>query len=354
MSSMSIANFLTVSPVLPREIAIMLRGNHGIGKSQVIKQLAQLTNLPVIDRRLSTMTEGDMLGLPSIDDGVTRFNPPDWYQQACREPHCLFLDELNRATNEVMQASFQIVLDRELNGWKLHPETLVCVAVNCSASYTVNEMDPALLDRFWVVDLEPTVTDWLGWARSSGIHSDIVDFITSNEKWLDSPKNCEPGSVQPSRRSWERLSKALTASGLMENPASQGLYSLCLGFIGTEATITFTDYVKSHDARVSGEEILNKYPKVRDRLKKVNNQDKWVAAIEKLAEAVFKETKLTDTQGKNIGTFMEDLPGELRISLWTKLTTAGVERMDIIRVIKKHCVQHVLGVFNVKDGEKQA
>ena len=349
MSSMSIANFLATAPVLPREISLLLRGNHGIGKSQVVRQLATLANLPVIDRRLSQMTEGDMLGLPSIDGGVTRFNPPDWYQRACKEPVCLFLDELNRATQEVMQAAFQIVLDRELNGWRLHPETLVCAAVNSSASYKVNEIDPALLDRFWVVDLEPSVADWLNWARTSGVHTDIVDFITSNEKWLDSPKNSEPGSVQPSRRSWERLSRAISGTTLMETPGSQALYSLCLGFIGTEATITFTDYVKSVDARVSGEEILNKYPKVRDRLKKVNNQDKWVAAVEKLSEAVMKESKLTDAQGKNIGIFMEDLEGELRVSLWTKLTSAGVERMDIVKVIKKHCVQHVLKVFNVKE-----
>ena len=193
------------------------------------------------------------------------------------------------------------------------------------------------------------MADWLNWARTSGVHTDIVDFITSNEKWLDSPKNSEPGSVQPSRRSWERLSRAISGTTLMETPGSQALYSLCLGFIGTEATITFTDYVKSVDARVSGEEILNKYPKVRDRLKKVNNQDKWVAAVEKLSEAVMKESKLTDAQGKNIGIFMEDLEGELRVSLWTKLTSAGVERMDIVKVIKKHCVQHVLKVFNVKE-----
>src|SRR5437867_2646181 len=85
---------------------------------------------------------------PSTDWNVTRFNPPEWYMQACERPMVLFLDELNRATNEVMQAAFQIVLDRQLNGWKLHPLTRVYAAINMGANYTVNEMDPALLDRF--------------------------------------------------------------------------------------------------------------------------------------------------------------------------------------------------------------
>ena len=138
MTTMSIQTFIKVASKLPIETSILLRGSHGIGKSQVVRQMAALFSLPVIDRRLSQMSEGDMIGLPSTDGEVTRFNPPDWYKQACAKPMCLFLDELNRATPEVMQAAFQIVLDRELNGWKLHPQTRVYAAVNSSAAYTVN------------------------------------------------------------------------------------------------------------------------------------------------------------------------------------------------------------------------
>ena len=232
MSNMSIKTFLSVAEVLPIETSVLLRGPHGIGKSQVVRQVAKSFNLTVIDRRLSQMTEGDMVGLPSTDGEVTRFNPPDWYKRACTTPVCLFLDELNRATPEVMQAAFQIVLDRELNGWQLHSETRVFAAVNASAAYTVNEMDPALLDRFWTIDLEPTVEDWLTWARSEAtedqprVYNVITDFIAGNEKWLDSPKDAEPGKVSPSRRSWERLSGALTKAGItqLEEPAGSALF----------------------------------------------------------------------------------------------------------------------------------
>jgi MoxR-like ATPase len=180
--------FMEIGQDLPANVSVLLRGNHGIGKSQVIKQLGRrikdvlkMPSFETIDRRLSQMTEGDMIGLPSTDGETTRFNPPDWYKRACTMPVLLFLDELNRATPEVMQAAFQIVLDRELNGWKLHPETRVYAAVNDSASYNVNEIDPALLDRFWCIDLSPTHADWLDWARSKdpqyggNIHQTVVD-----------------------------------------------------------------------------------------------------------------------------------------------------------------------------------
>jgi len=134
---------------LPENVSVLVIGDHGIGKSQAVYQLGDDFKLPIVERRLSQMSEGDMIGLPELKDGVTRFAPPDWYKTACDTPVILFLDELNRATDEIQQGAFQIVLGRELNGHKLHPETRVYVAVNHGAEYNVNDMDPALLDRFW-------------------------------------------------------------------------------------------------------------------------------------------------------------------------------------------------------------
>src|SRR5574343_250038 len=145
---MSVETFVKVAASLPANVSVLLRAKHGVGKSQLVRQLKDIISertgikfKAVIDRRLSQLSEGDIIGLPSTDGNVTRFNPPDWFKTACERPCCLFLDELNRATNEVMQASFQIILDRELNGWKLHPQTRVYSAINLSSSYSVNEVD---------------------------------------------------------------------------------------------------------------------------------------------------------------------------------------------------------------------
>jgi hypothetical protein len=357
MSNMSIKTFLNVAEVLPVESSVLLRGPHGIGKSQVVRQVAKAFNLPVIDRRLSQMTEGDMVGLPSTDGEVTRFNPPDWFKRACTNPVCLFLDEINRATPEVMQAAFQIVLDRWLNGWTLHSETRVFAAVNNSAAYTVNEMDPALLDRFWTIDLEPTVEDWLTWARSEDatgatrVYSVVSDFIAGNEKWLDSPKDAEPGKVSPSRRSWERLSGALAKAGItqLDEPANHPLfYPVCLGYIGTEATIAFNGFAKTIDSQVSGQEILSDYSKVKRKVKKLG-AEKQNILIDKVTAYITKELKsLDDKQGQNLRSFMNDLPGEHRVSCWSKLTQgSGTENLELAKSIHKWCVEGILESFGV-------
>jgi hypothetical protein len=348
---MQVRTFLKVAPLLPGETSVLLRGAHGIGKSQVVRQVAKHFNLPVTDRRLSQMSEGDMIGLPSTDGEVTRFNPPDWYKAACKSPVCLFLDELNRATPEVMQAAFQIVLDRELNGWKLHPNTRVFAAINTGGTYTVNEMDPALLDRFWTVDLTPDTQDWLTWAKESGkVHDNVVTFIAGNEKWLDPPKGGDPGAVSPSRRSWERLSNALCLANVAELPDDPMFYPLCLGYVGTEATIAFHGYVKTIDAQVTGQEIIEEFDKVKKKIDRLG-QEKLNIAIEKMADYVTKNlATLDDNQGKNLRAFMNHLPAELRVSAWSKLTAGGVEKLELAKSVHKWCVDGILSVFGVDKG----
>ncbi len=354
-TSMSIKTFLAVAEVLPVDTSVLLRGPHGIGKSQVVRHVAKAFKLPVIDRRLSQMTEGDMVGLPSTDGEVTRFNPPDWYKRACTTPVCLFLDEINRATPEVMQAAFQVVLDRELNGWTLHSETRVFAAVNASAAYTVNEMDPALLDRFWTIDLEPTVEDWLVWARHTNdadvpnVTSFVTDFIAANEKFLDAPKDSEPGKVTPSRRSWERLSKALVGAGIHEKPDDPLFYPLCRGYIGNEPTIAFHSFAKTIDNQVSGEDVINNYSRVKSKIKKLG-AEKHNILIEKVTDHITKNLKsLSEKQGKNLQDFMNDLPGELRVACWSKLTQgSGTENLELAKQIHKWCVECILESFGVK------
>ena len=64
---------------------VLLRGRHGIGKSTVVYQYANKIGSPVVERRASQMTEGDLVGLPIVDGNSTKFNPPDWYKKACDE-----------------------------------------------------------------------------------------------------------------------------------------------------------------------------------------------------------------------------------------------------------------------------
>jgi hypothetical protein len=340
---MEITTFTTVATNLPASQSVLIRGPHGIGKSALVNQIAQNATLldgtvgmPLIDRRLAQMTEGDIIGLPEMKDGVTRFCPVDWLLRACREPVVLFLDEINRATVEVQQCAFQLVLDRELNGHRLHPETRIFCAVNASPEYQVNEMDPALLDRFWVVDLEPSVDDWISWAQTNEVDSVLIDFVRHYPAHLRHTAAIEPGKIYPSPRSYEKLDIALSSVGwepstLAGQTIPQGFYALSSGFLGTEASIAFRDFVKNYEAQVSAEDILNSWKKNKSRVSDLST-DKHNAIIEKIIDHC-KSNEWTASQTKNACDFARTLSGEIVVSFFNSVMETG--NVPNIRAVHK-------------------
>lgn len=359
MSTQTIESFIRTAKLLSPGISLLLRGETGIGKSYLIRQLARHFNIKLIDRRLGQMTEGDMIGLPSIADDCTRFNPPDWYKEACDKPCFVFLDEMNRGTVETMQAAFQVVLDRELNGWKLHPQSRVAAAVNVGARYTVNDMDPALLRRFFVADLQPTSDDWLAWARDSeggNMHPLVISFISSQTKFLDPSDKADPGSVQPTRATWERLNNELVQTGLINTPNDPTFYSMTMGFLGTEATIAFHDFAKNFEHQVSGADVVNHYLDPKRNVRKTiqsMGQERWNMVIDRVCDYVNDHvTKFSPKQAENIGALVGDLPAELRIVIWGRLVAKGVERVELAKSMHSQIVGPILKVFGVEPGEK--
>ena len=309
---------------------VLLRGRHGIGKSTVVYQYAAQQSMEVVERRASQMTEGDLVGLPSIDGNSTTFNPPDWFKAACDRPVVLFLDEVDRATLEVRQGIFELTDSRKLNGHTLHPDTLVFAAVNGGehgAQYQVGEMDPAELDRWTVFDIEPSVEDWLSWAKESQVSDEIWNFINQNRNHLEHTDDFEPNKVYPSRRSWERLDKCLTQADLLKE-ASPVLYNLTSAFVGFEAAVAFNDFVLNYDRQVTTDDILihGNFAKVADF--GINDHTAIIDKFE--AEETF-HNELDQQLVDNLARYFVMLPSEVAMKLWTVMGKG-----DVNNTVKLH------------------
>jgi MoxR-like ATPase len=313
-------DFKTFSSIVDHVTAVrkpvLLRGRHGIGKSTVVYQYANSIGMPVVERRASQMTEGDLVGLPVIEGNSTKFNPPDWFKTACDNPVILFLDEVDRATLEVRQGIFELTDSRKLNGHRLHEDTLVFAAVNGGehgSQYQVGEMDPAELDRWTVFDLEPSVEDWLTWAKDEGISETTWDFINQNRVHLEHSDDFEPNKVYPSRRSWERLDVCLAKASLLEE-ASPTLYSLTSAFVGFEAAVAFNDFVANYDRQVTVEDILvhGNFSKVSDF--GINDH---TALIDKFEAADCFKEELDQDRVDNLARYFIMLPSEVAMKLWS-------------------------------------
>ena len=321
--------FVAVAPHVARvKKPILLRGRHGVGKSCVVYQTAAALGLPVVERRASQMTEGDLVGLPVVDGECTRFNPPDWFKQACNEPVALFLDEVDRATIEVRQGIFELTDSRKLNGYALHPETLIFAAVNGGEhgeQYQVGEMDPAELDRWTVFDVEPTVEDWLDWAKGN-VDGVIWDFINQNRGHLEHVGDFEPNKVYPSRRSWDRLNECLGAAQFLSDENRKGslstIYELGCAFVGFEAAVALRDFCEKYERQVTVEMILDEGQLDKVAEFGINDHSALVEKME--ASEVFKN-KLSEEQIENLGRYFIALPSEVAMKLWTVLGNGELE-----------------------------
>ena len=324
--SIDFATFTSVAPhILNSKLPVLIRGRHGVGKSEVVYQIAAARELPVVERRASQMTEGDLLGLPDTADTTingrkaTTWNAPDWLVTACEQPVMLFLDEVDRATQEVRQGLFELTDSRKINGWHLHPETLIVAAVNGGehgAQYQVGEMDPAELDRWTVFDVEPSDEDWLKWANGK-VNGILWDFINHNRQHLEHKSDFEPNKVYPSRRSWKRFSDTAVSTGVFGEDGNRDLlFNLATAFVGFEGAVALRDFVEKYDFQVSIDDILNDGDLTKTKKWGINDH---AAMIEKFeASEVFNDT-LTTEQITNLANYFVTLPSEVAMKLWTVL-----------------------------------
>jgi hypothetical protein len=317
------ATFLsTVPPVLDAKLPVLVRGRHGVGKSEVVYQIAKDRGLPVVERRASQMTEGDLLGMPSPEllevngVGASQFRPFAWLIQACTEPVVLFLDEVDRATMEVRQGIFELTDSRKIAGWVLHPDTLVVAAVNGGehgSQYQVGEMDPAELDRWTVFDVEPSPEDWLSWSNGK-VESVLWDFLNTNRQHLEHTDDYEPNKVYPSRRSWVRFNNTVAPLGLFAEDGDRDLLlNLATGFVGFEAAVSLRDFVQKYEYQVSIEDLLD--DGAFDKIEKWGIND-HAAMVEKMEHANTFSTCLDDGQLINVATWFVLMPSEICMKLW--------------------------------------
>ena len=318
--SLDFKTFIKVTPyVTAVRKPVLVRGRHGVGKSQVVYQLAKGLGLPVVERRASQMTEGDLLGLPSTDGNVTSWNPPEWFKTACTHPVVLFLDEVDRATVEVRQGIFELTDSRKLAGFTLHQDTLIFAAVNGGEhgeQYQVGEMDPAELDRWTVFDVEPTTEDWLEWAGDV-VHPVIWNFINQNHTHLEHKDDYEPNKVYPSRRSWHRLSECLEAGSLLDEGADSSIvFNLTNSFVGFEAAVAFKDFVDNYERQVTVEDILDDG---KIELTADFGINEHAALITKMEQSKDFQEKLSAERVQNLANYYITLPSEVAMKLWTIL-----------------------------------
>lgn len=219
---------------------VFIWGQPGIGKSALVQEFATQVGLPCVSLLGSQLAPEDLIGVPQILDGTSRFCPPRMI--ARDEPYCLFLDELNACSHEVQKAFYSLIHERRIAEYTLPEGSVVIGAGNrAQDSAIVKPMSSALLNRMVHVHLTVSHRDWLEWAQYSNIHPWVIEYIQTrpDHLWHAPPKHEEPFS---SPRSWHMLSDALKEYG--ERLNDQTLEVLAFGCLTPHHAGQFKAFVK--------------------------------------------------------------------------------------------------------------
>src|SRR5438477_351526 len=107
---------------------VFIWGPPGIGKSSIVQQFAASLGLPCVSLLGSQLAPEDLIGVPQIIGGVSRFCPPSTIARL--EPYCLFLDELNACSHEVQKAFYSLIHERRIGEYTLPEGSIVIGAGN--------------------------------------------------------------------------------------------------------------------------------------------------------------------------------------------------------------------------------
>ncbi|NOY66197.1 MAG: AAA domain-containing protein [Gammaproteobacteria bacterium] len=239
---------------------VMLWGPPGVGKSQMIAQVAEKHGVPIVDIRLSQMEPSDLRGIPfRVDNQVEWAIPamlPD--EKKHGKEGILFLDEITSAPPSVSAAAYQLILDRKLGAYEVPEGWAIFAAGNRQGDRGVTYSMPApLANRFSHFEVDVNLDDWVAWAYQHDIDERLIAFLRFRPELLFDFDPAHNPVAFPSPRSWEFAHRALHKFG--ENPKTlTGTIQACVGpaaGIELSAFIENLDKLPDIDAIVKGEQV---------------------------------------------------------------------------------------------------
>ena len=142
-------------------------GAPGIGKTEIVKQVAALLGFNIVIMHPQIADPTDFKGMPAVivDDEtgkrVAVFLPFAELKALVEadSPTVAFLDDFGQAPRAVQAAIQQLILERRVDGRKISDNVRFCLAAN-----RAEDVDQGFLTTIKTYTLEPTIDDYCKWA----------------------------------------------------------------------------------------------------------------------------------------------------------------------------------------------
>ncbi len=305
----------TVQTLLDTNISLFLWGSPGIGKSSIIKQIAQENGIGFIDLRLSLLDPTDLKGIPFFDkeNHQAVWASPSFLPKEGRG--ILFLDELNSAPPTVQASAYQLILDRSIGEYRLPDGWKIVAAGNNEDDHGITyKMPSPLANRFIHLEMELDVEEWLTWAYKNRIDSRVSAYIRYKNEALFMFEPDQRSFATP--RSWEFVSRilqsALSGNALLESIA---------GAIGEKLAIDFLQFAKVFntlpDIEAVFEGTLREYP----------SSDETLYALSSLLVSGYLAAP-DPKRLENLLDYLVEMQAEFSVMTVQELQRSGVDMLD--------------------------
>lgn len=187
----------TASLVMGSGSAVCLCGSTGVGKTDMITQLGEEFGKKVIILNSAIQSTEDLIGYPYREGDVMRWAKPEWFPEETESGCILFIDEINRAEKQVINALMPMLLNGELHSHKLPKGTWVATAINPDTEDydMVNGFeDKAIWSRLCIIEVKPDFDEWKKWLIQNGKYEKrIVDKMKEmlRKTEMDLPENTQ-------------------------------------------------------------------------------------------------------------------------------------------------------------------
>lgn len=252
-----------IQDIIEAGLVVNLTGSPGLGKSDLIRQVARENNLELIDFRLAQADPTDLMGFPTLNEDRSRshYAPPSTFPLAGdplpegKQGWLVFFDEMNAAAMANQAAAYKIILDRQIGEKHLHERVVMACAGNKSTDKAiVNRLSTAMQSRLVHLNLVVDPDAWFEWARSNKVDHRIIGFLQFREELLHKFNPDHSDNTFPCPRTWDFLSRMTKKWDKITNEK----LPVMIGTVGEGAAMEFKGFTDIYESLPTIGEIMNR------------------------------------------------------------------------------------------------